>query len=174
MKQLTDFIVEIPDLVPREELRDITGWLNEVNWDDAYINKKEKDLNSRNCKTAFAWGTKYDAMLFGYVTKAFTHYNNLFSSVGAFTDSGYELLKYEPNGFYVQHVDGFSGNGRILSFSITFNDGYEGGDFSFFDGEHIVKTKAGSAIIFPSNFMYPHAITPITKGTRYSMVTWFI
>jgi predicted 2-oxoglutarate/Fe(II)-dependent dioxygenase YbiX len=62
----------------------------------------------------------------------------------------------------------------IISLSITFNDDYEGGNFSFFDGEHVIKTKAGSVLMFPSNFMYPHAITPITRGTRYSMVTWFI
>ncbi len=26
---------------------------------------------------------------------------------------------------------------------------------------------------FPSNFMYPHGIRPVTQGVRYSIVTWF-
>jgi hypothetical protein len=27
--------------------------------------------------------------------------------------------------------------------------------------------------MFPSNFMYPHAIKPVLSGTRYSIITWF-
>lgn len=27
-------------------------------------------------------------------------------------------------------------------------------------------------IIFPGVFLYPHKITPITKGTRHSFVSW--
>ena len=34
------------------------------------------------------------------------------------------------------------------------------------------KLKAGETIMFPSNFLYPHSIKKITKGTRYSMVSW--
>ena len=36
------------------------------------------------------------------------------------------------------------------------------------------KLDKGDAIMFPSNFMYPHEIMPVTKGTRYSAITWFI
>jgi hypothetical protein len=28
--------------------------------------------------------------------------------------------------------------------------------------------------MFPSNFLYPHSVLPVTEGTRYSIVTWFI
>ena len=35
-----------------------------------------------------------------------------------------------------------------------------------------LKLSAGSIVFFPSNFMYPHSIEPITKGTRYSIVAW--
>ena len=30
----------------------------------------------------------------------------------------------------------------------------------------------GSAVCFPSNFTFPHEILPVTKGTRYALVTW--
>ena len=36
------------------------------------------------------------------------------------------------------------------------------------------ETKKGSAIIFPSNFMFPHEVNRIEKGTRYSIVTWLM
>jgi predicted 2-oxoglutarate/Fe(II)-dependent dioxygenase YbiX len=34
--------------------------------------------------------------------------------------------------------------------------------------------KKGSVLMFPSNFMYPHEILEVTKGTRYSIITWFL
>jgi len=50
------------------------------------------------------------------------------------------------------------------------NQNYEGGDFKIID--KYLKFKTGDVLIFPSNFMYPHEVTSITKGTRYSFVTW--
>ena len=88
-------------------------------------------------------------------------------------DSGYSLLKYEKDQFYVQHVDNSTKNPRTLSCSLCLNDDYDGGEFAFFDRTLKYKLKKGSAITFPSNFMYPHEILPVTKGTRYSIITWF-
>jgi uncharacterized protein (TIGR02466 family) len=59
----------------------------------------------------------------------------------------------------------------ILSFLMLLNDNFEGGDFLMFDGKKL-KLSAGDVIVFPSNFMYPHAVTTVTKGTRYSCVSW--
>jgi predicted 2-oxoglutarate/Fe(II)-dependent dioxygenase YbiX len=53
------------------------------------------------------------------------------------------------------------------------NDDYEGGKFILFDDQEI-ETKQGDIIIFPSNFMYPHSVNKINKGTRYSFVTWAV
>ena len=59
---------------------------------------------------------------------------------------------------------------------INLNDSYEGGDLVFCDqNKNEIKRfnlGKGSIVFFPGNFMYPHAITPITKGTRYSIVAW--
>lgn len=51
------------------------------------------------------------------------------------------------------------------------NDGYEGGDM-FLCEDKKIDAKKGSLLIFPSSFMYPHQITPITKGVRHSYVSW--
>ena len=50
------------------------------------------------------------------------------------------------------------------------NDDYEGGEFIVTDKEY--KPSKGSAIVFPS-YMY-HQVTPVTRGTRYSLVNWII
>jgi predicted 2-oxoglutarate/Fe(II)-dependent dioxygenase YbiX len=88
-------------------------------------------------------------------------------------DTGYTLLRYKEGGFYKQHTDSGKLASRSVSLSFNLNDSYEGGEFAFFDRELIFKLKKGSVILFPSNFMYPHEIMPVTKGTRYSVITWF-
>ena len=35
-----------------------------------------------------------------------------------------------------------------------------------------METKPGHVVIWPSNFMYPHAVEPVKKGIRYSVVSW--
>lgn len=89
-------------------------------------------------------------------------------------DSGYTLLRYEEGEFYKEHTDNFLQQPRILSCSFALNDDYEGGEFAFFSRELKYKLPKGSAIMFPSNFMYPHEIMPVTRGVRYSIITWFI
>jgi predicted 2-oxoglutarate/Fe(II)-dependent dioxygenase YbiX len=59
----------------------------------------------------------------------------------------------------------------ILSVLGVLNDDYEGGEFIMFDNYEI-KFKQGDLIIFPSNFLYPHKVEPVTKGTRYSYISW--
>jgi predicted 2-oxoglutarate/Fe(II)-dependent dioxygenase YbiX len=59
---------------------------------------------------------------------------------------------------------------------MNLNDDYEGGDVVFGDQRFKeikrISLKKGSLLAFPSNFLYPHMIEPITKGTRYSIVAW--
>jgi len=59
----------------------------------------------------------------------------------------------------------------ILSIVGCLNDDYEGGDFIMW-GNQKIEIPAGSIIVFPSNFMYPHGVTRITSGTRFSFVSW--
>ena len=68
----------------------------------------------------------------------------------------------------------FDGNRKgipTLSVLGALNDDYEGGDLVFWESDKI-ELKAGSIMLFPSNFMYPHRVDTVTKGTRYSYVSW--
>ena len=58
----------------------------------------------------------------------------------------------------------------VLSFIGILNDNYKGGDFIIRNKK--IKTKTGDIIIFPSSFMFPHKVTEVTKGIRYSFVSW--
>ena len=87
-----------------------------------------------------------------------------------------DLLKYAPGGKYEIHTDHYTSTPRHLSIIINLNNTYEGGDLIFTDQQKKeikrLKLDKGSVVFFPSNFMYPHSIRPITKGTRYSIVAW--
>lgn len=115
-----------------------------------------------------------DEKVFAGASFAINKYNERFRDAHIEQDSGYELLKYETGQFYTKHTDSFKDQPRAVSCSFALNDNYDGGEFAFFDREIAVKIPAGSALLFPSNFMYPHEILPVTSGTRYSIITWFI
>ena len=76
-----------------------------------------------------------------------------------------------------------AGTVRKLSCSVLLNDDFEGGDFQVRYLKHdsldnpcvdtidTFKPIKGQGIFFPSNLC--HRVTPVTKGTRYSLVKWF-
>mgnify|MGYP003139843356 FL=1 len=87
------------------------------------------------------------------------------------------VLRYENQGHYKPHVDDCINHHRRLSIVLLLNDDYEGGELIFKSIDlkkdtHIINVKKNRAILFPSNFMYPHTVKPVTKGTRYSIVSW--
>jgi PKHD-type hydroxylase len=91
---------------------------------------------------------------------------------------GIQFTEYKaPNGKYDAHVDTiYNGVIRKLSIVVQLTDDskYEGGDLELLDdGERNpakLPRKQGSLIAFPSYSL--HRVTPITKGTRNSLVGW--
>ena len=61
---------------------------------------------------------------------------------------------------------------RKITIIIQLNDDFSGGGLSFFDGTLKMPVKKGSALLFPSIFMFPHQALPVEEGTRYSLITW--
>jgi hypothetical protein len=162
---------------------------------DEYINDKwthtltgsGHDPNARNCSVIpishqefisrnQEKRQKIDEYLFEVIHQSLEKYGKCFpeTDLEIQEDSGYELLRYDEGQFYVQHTDSFKTSPRALTVIISINDDYEGGEFCFFDRELSYKLKKGSILMFPSNFMYPHEITKVTKGTRYSIITWLV
>lgn len=95
-----------------------------------------------------------------------------------------QLAEYDESyqGEYQRHHDVFWMNNdpkyhRKLTCVIQLTDPstYEGGDFEMYDTVSIpdnqeIRTQ-GTALFIPS--FLPHAATPVTKGTRYSLAVWF-
>lgn len=89
---------------------------------------------------------------------------------------GFQFTKYvAPGQHYTWHTDRGPGHGvRKLSVSLLLSDpnDYEGGDLQmrFGDSEVSAKRERGVATLFPS--WTTHRVTPVTSGTRYSLVAW--
>jgi len=103
---------------------------------------------------------------------------NLNSNLSYSRIDAVDILKYQNNGFYTWHVDAGSSINRTLSVVYLFNNDYEGGNLCFKNpdesGEMEIDVKPNRMIIWPSNFLYPHTVKPVTKGTRYSLVSWVV
>jgi predicted 2-oxoglutarate/Fe(II)-dependent dioxygenase YbiX len=177
MLQLEDYILVVPNVVPDELCEEIIKEYETLNiWKDAVIGSDSNfasDKNVRNCQIAKISIKEVDEAVFKCAGAALHEFLKTFPNCNVNQDCGYDLLKYSEGDFYVQHVDSSSENVRSVSCSFLLNDEFEGGEFAFFDKKVKPKITKGSAIMFPSNFMYPHEITPIVSGTRYSIITWF-
>ena len=55
--------------------------------------------------------------------------------------------------------------------TLLLNDDFEGGDFEInLSQPEKIDVRKGRAIFFPSHIL--HRVTPVTKGTRKSLVIW--
>ena len=78
----------------------------------------------------------------------------------------YRLLKYDVGNKIHPHTD-FS-DYTYASCTFNLNDDYEGGVFSFWNGQHNIELKKGDGMIWPADYFWVHEVTPITEGSRYS------
>ena len=99
--------------------------------------------------------------------------------------SGKLLIQHYPeNGYMREHTDHSSQRNYIktnktidleyhhaqLSIIIMLNDDYDGGEFVV--SEKSFKGETGTAIVFPSGFMYPHKVEQVKNGERWSCAAW--
>lgn len=115
--------------------------------------------------------------------------------ISSIEDMQFTIYKKNQHYNYHKDTDGKPNNcpdnihlhGKIrkLSMSVCLSDPskYEGGDFKILTNNQsnpteIIEIEAkelkpmGSIIVFPSDEY--HCVTPVTKGTRYSLVVWFL
>jgi PKHD-type hydroxylase len=105
---------------------------------------------------------------------------NIYKFDIAALDERIQFTQYNEknSGWYNWHFDigpAYRPSTRKISISVQLSDPseYEGGNLEFsLDNDHVFTASRdqGTVICFPS-FMR-HRVTPVTKGTRRSLVTW--
>jgi PKHD-type hydroxylase len=167
---------------------------SEINLIEDYVDQFPEQLKKAEIKTANEpVDTDYrrSDIMFLYDTDVFSElYKKIFHIV---FDANTAHFKYSLNhaeafqysvynsvdlGCYDIHTDtqlrNTNGFNRKISFSILLNDvsEFEGGELLFHTSKHPYQAKLtkGDMILFPS--FVPHSVSPVTKGTRKSLVGW--
>lgn len=91
-----------------------------------------------------------------------------------------QYTRYETGQYYSKHIDVANQAGpgdlqRKLSFSVqlSHDNDYQGGDLILYpsgDDGMIAERRRGTITLFASYTM--HEVTPVTQGTRFSLVGW--
>ena len=121
---------------------------------------------------------KFYDVLKNFVLKGLENYSKQHPKFVVTHHTNFRLNKYSKGGFMSKHCDNIHhSHGQQygyphVSVLLFLNDDYEGGEFVVADETYV--TKKGSSLIFPSNFMFPHEVKPITDGTRWSVITWMM
>jgi len=153
--------------VPATVLDAKTGktYINNVRNTDSIGITKNKEIDS--------YFKELDESCRGLVNSVVNSYKKLFKISEEILDKeNYSLLRYNPGQYYHQHYDGGTESARSISVLIYLNDEYSGGEIEFVNFNEKFKPKAGTLILFPSNYAYGHIAHPVTSGTKYVIVTW--
>ena len=144
----------------------------------------KKDKNAQSHRTNYGFNLKKEAasditirqlsedfsnMLSKYsksYSKTFNIYENIIDV------ENHNLIRYEAGQKYDAHYDGATHSRRALSAIFYINDDYIGGEIEFINFDITIKPKAGSLVLFPSNYAYKHKAYPVLSGTKYAIVTW--
>lgn len=192
--EIKNFIKVYDNVVPPTLVSAIIKWANKNNFTKAGLATKEtedrkiveesvrktKEFALTRCSDSLT--NVHYAQVLGHMFYKYLHkYKedlNLYDFVLDRLEN-INILKYEEGGFYKWHTD-HSGTifPRTISMILLLNNDYEGGQLMFSDADNknqiALETKVGRLVVWPSNFMFPHSVSKVTKGTRFSIVAWAV
>jgi len=187
--EINKYIGIYDNLLPWPIVSNLLKYCNYINYEKAKVlDTKGKDINDDSIrkvkgKFLFNFGVglteiHWSNYLFSKFNSAIQNYiedkNLILARYVQIRDI--QVLKYENTNFYNWHIDHAATVPRTISLVYFLNNDYEGGELCFKDGdgsnEVAIEKKPNRVIIWPSTFLYPHTVKPVTKGTRYSVVCW--
>jgi PKHD-type hydroxylase len=143
------------------------------NTETAKVNRREQrevDLNSR--VTDIYWEellSPVGCIIQSYLVEANNIWNYAIHRLEKI-----QMSQYKDGGHYDWHMDSkepVNNEQRKLSIVLLLNDDFEGGmlEIESNPNENVLKSK-GDIVVFPS--FLKHKVHPVTKGTRYTAVSW--
>ena len=181
-KNLTDYIKIYRNHLPIEVCNSTVDYLNLCNFEvhQFYNTTGEPDMHL-NASSSLYEPTPSNSILMEYTWKAINQYVTEIKALGFNSWTGFtppKFNKYDPNTYMREHCDhihsmfdGIRKGIPTLTVIGGLNNTYTGGNLTMFGGEDYAL-DTGDVIVFPSNFMYPHAAAPVITGVRYSYVSW--
>ena len=182
-QQISDYIFFYPDVMDKKTCEWIINrYDTTAKWQQSTFSDAYKNTGTSQVAMDEYW-IKDSAPYYGTIKESFEYCVNDYISVHdkikstEYTD--FRINRYGEGGFMKQHIDGIhhshgqkQGYPHLTSL-IFLNDDFEGGEFVLCGDKYIEKIQ-GSAVVFPSNFMYPHEVKEVTEGKRFSVMTWIL
>lgn len=185
-QNLIDYVKVYKNHISVEVCRAATKNLASIGWTEhQYVASDKETVHSYNNELAISYAEIPEKKFINeqiwfaiekYILKDFAAFEPWFRGWNGYSDVRFN--RYDPMTQMRLHCDHisslFDGQRKgipVLTVLGSLNDDYEGGEFIMF-GDKQIDLPAGSIVIFPSNFMYPHEVKPIASGIRYSYVSW--
>jgi len=88
-------------------------------------------------------------------------------------DTGYQMQRTDPGGFYIWHTDFNPNEKRILTFIFYLNDVHEeDGGATEFIGNVKVQPRRGKLLLFPATWTGVHRGSVLKRGVKYLITGW--
>lgn len=185
-QNLVDYVKVYKNHIPDETCNSAVKNLQNINWEEHRYYQSSSDTHfSYDRELSVSYNEIPEKLEINkqiwfaiekYILKDFKDFQPWFSGWGGY--SSIRFNRYDPSTLMRLHCDHihslFDGQRKgvpILTVLGSLNDDYQGGEFLMF-GNHHIELPAGSVMVFPSNFMFPHEVKPIKSGVRYSYVSW--
>ena len=179
---VTDYVKYYTDVVPEFLCNEIIN-AEDLNFEaSTYSTHMGKSANTPERVRMDEFWIRKDNVYYEEVKKCYAEvakkYGEDFADFTVNHTTDFRINRYGEGHFMSRHVDNIHhSHGQQwgypqVSALLFLNDDYEGGQFQVSNA--IFNPSWGSALIFPSNFMFPHSVDKITKGTRWSIVSWLM
>jgi len=190
MKTLRDYVIHFKNVMPRQMCADLIRIYDSISHNDPnYVVRKNNiyDFAEINMLDHVAFA-EYCRPMLALMQAVNTEYTkrvsqNLQSRLQCFENfKDFEtprIKRYEPNvGKFDWHLDcaSLESSRRAIVLFWYLNDVIQGGETEFdLDGEVIsIKPEAGSVVVFPPHWMFPHrGCTPIS-GPKYVISSYVL
>ena len=168
------------DIVPNNLCNEILSY--PWKWSPSkYANHNKETLNSDDrvlMDETWVGTTKLYPQIKQSILKVVDKYSGDHERFSCVHHTDFRINKYGVGGFMSKHCDNIHhSHGQNYGYPqctilLFINDDFKGGDFFVAENKH--NPAKGSALIFPSNFMFPHKVKKVTKGERWSIVSWLM
>jgi len=165
-------------IISENEVDALVKKLDELPMKEAGVSASgNKDEKIRSSSVSFVSDPQIKANLRVFIEQA----NRSVFGFDLSTYSEVQYTKYfaEQNGHYGWHEDvlwdssNMSDRKLSMTVQLSNSEDYKGGDFEFQGVQQPPSSKRnkGTVLVFPSYLV--HRVTPVTEGTRKSLVAWF-
>ena len=186
MDCVNDYLM-VTNLIPKQLCKSLIIESAHLNWEiHSWYDYTKDNVNAvpeKNPHAVLSTPNQFQNIT-KYLVESLGEYQKKYSTPGDKTGGKWinkitpiKFVRYDVGTYMHQHYDHiqsiFDGKLKgipIISIVGLLNDNFEGGEFMCRGKE--IKLAQGDILLFPSNFMFPHEVKEITKGIRYSFVSW--